>query len=242
MDDKLFCFIICSNDKWYTEECLYYISRLNIPEGYRVDVLTVEDARSMTSGYNEAMNASLAKYKVYLHQDVFIVNHNFIQDCLDIFTKHPEVGMIGNVGNALMPKNGIMWDSYRYGKLYETHVYETVMMDIGEETETDRARAYIDVEAIDGLIMITQYDIQWREDLFQKWDFYDVSQSMEFIRHGYKVAVPCMKEPWCVHDCGFLSMDNYDNERQKFIAEYGDMMRINRRGENEIPKQPQEGE
>lgn len=242
MDDKLFCFIICSNDKWYTEECLYYISRLNIPEGYRVDVLTVEDARSMTSGYNEAMNASPAKYKVYLHQDVFIVNHNFIQDCLDIFTKHPEVGMIGNVGNALMPKSGIMWDSYRYGKLYETHVYETIMMDIGEETEADRARAYIDVEAIDGLIMITQYDIQWREDLFQKWDFYDVSQSMEFIRHGYKVAVPCMKEPWCVHDCGFLSMDNYENERQKFIAEYGDMMRINRRGENEIPKQPQEGE
>lgn len=242
MDDKLFCFIMCSNDKWYTEECLYYISRLNIPEGYRVDVLTVEDAGSMTSGYNEAMNASPAKYKVYLHQDVFIVNHNFIQDCLDVFTKHPEVGMIGNVGNALMPENGIMWDSYRYGKLYETHVYETVMMDIGEETEADRARAYIDVEAIDGLIMVTQYDIPWREDLFQKWDFYDVSQSMEFIRHGYKVAVPCMKEPWCVHDCGFLSMDNYENERQKFIAEYGDMLRINRRRGNEIPKQPQECE
>ena len=83
-------------------------------------------------------------------------------------------------------------DSPRYGKLYETHVYETVIMDNREGVEADRSRPYIDVEAIDGLIMITQYDIPWREDLFQKWDFYDVSQSMEFIRHGYKVAVPCM--------------------------------------------------
>ena len=78
----------------------------------------------------------------------------------------------------------------------------------------------MEAEAIDGFIMITQYDVPWREDLFTKWDFYDCSQSMEFIRHGYKVIVPNMKEPWCVHDCGFIDFKNYDGEKAKYVAEY----------------------
>lgn len=238
MDDRLFCFIMCSNNQWYTEECIYYISHLYVPEGYRVDVLTVEDARSMTSGYNEAMRSSPAKYKVYLHQDVFIVNRNFIQDCLNIFTAHPEIGLMGCIGCPQMPETGVMWDANRCGQLYETHVVETVMF----PRELNSAKPYTEVEAVDGLIMITQYDIPWREDLFTKWDFYDASQSMEFIRQGYKVVVPYMDESWCLHDCGFLNMKNYDDERQKYLAEYGDMLRINRRWENEILRKPRECE
>ena len=79
------CFIICSNDKLYTSECLYYIDHLTVPEGYRIDVLTVEDAASMAAGYNEAMGCSDAKYKVYLHQDTFLINPDFIQDFLHVF-------------------------------------------------------------------------------------------------------------------------------------------------------------
>lgn len=78
------------------------------------------------------------------------------------------------------------------------------------------------MEAIDGFIMITQYDIAWREDIFDHWDFYDCSQSMEFIRKGYKVVVPAMQKPWCVHDCGFVNLAGYEEERLKFLKEYID--------------------
>ena len=71
----------------------------------------------------------------------------------------------------------------------------------------------IEVEASDGLLMVTQYDFPWRDDLFDKWDFYDVSQSLEFIRHGYKVVVPYMETPWCIHDDGFVNLKNYYEER-----------------------------
>ena len=97
MNDKKICFIICSTSRLYTEECLHYINHLNVPEGYQVDALTVEDAKSMAAGYNEAMQASDAKYKVYLHQDVFIINHDFIKDVLEIFQKDSQIGMIGAV-------------------------------------------------------------------------------------------------------------------------------------------------
>lgn len=213
-NEKAICFIICTNNKLYAEECIYYIRRLAIPDGFQLNVLTVEEARSMTAGYNEAMRCSDAKYKIYLHHDTFIINQNFIEDILHIFQSDEQIGMIGVIGASQIPANGIMWDSTRYGMLYEQHIYETVML-------SNQCREPLEeVEAVDGLLMATQYDISWREDLFDKWDFYDCSQSMEFIRHGYKIVVPRMESPWCVHDCGFLNLENYDTEREKFIAEY----------------------
>lgn len=210
------CFIICTNDQLYAQECVYYIDHLNVPEGYRINVLTVEGANSLASGYNEAMQYSKAKYKVYLHHDTFIIHPDFIQDCLNLVQKNPRIGMIGNLGVEKMPASGVMWDSQRYGMLYEQHLYETKLLINSISPELP----YLEVEAIDGFLMITQYDIPWRDDLFTKWDFYDCAQSMEFIRRGYKVIVPNMRSPWVVHDCGFLNLGNYDNEKEKFIKEY----------------------
>ena len=210
------CFIICTNNKLYAEECIYYINQLTVPKEFRIDILTVEEAKSLTSGYNEAMRYSKAKYKVYLHHDTFIIYSDFIKDCLNLFRNYPQVGMIGNIGVKKMPASGRMWDDNRYGMLYEQHVYETKLLANAISPELP----YIEVEAIDGFFMATQYDIPWREDIFTKWDFYDCSQSMEFIRNGYQVVVPNMKTPWCVHDCGFLNLKDYDEEREKFVKEY----------------------
>ncbi|MDD6810706.1 MAG: glycosyltransferase family protein [Lachnospiraceae bacterium] len=218
MNDKEFCFIICSNDKLYTKECLHYINYLIVPKGYQIDILTVEKAKSMTAGYNEAMQYSKAKYKVYLHQDTFIINQNFIQDCLDIFKNDKKIGMIGNIGAPKLPTSGIMWETVRCGKVYEQHIYETSLVSNPEDEKIKSD--FFEVEAIDGFLMVTQYDICWREDFFDKWDFYDCSQSMEFIRRGYRVVVPQMKQPWCVHDCGFVNLQGYEEERKKFLKEY----------------------
>ena len=225
MKENEICFILCTNDRLYAEECMYYIRHLIIPEGYTIDILTVEDAKSMTSGYNEAMRYSQAKYKVYLHHDTFIVNPHFIRDMLDVFRKDPEIGMLGMVGAPTMPINGIMWETARAGMLYQRMVdaINYREMKLTNQTGGGSTRSndvYWEVEAIDGFLMATQYDIPWREDLFDKWDFYDASQSMEFIRHGYKVVVPKMKEPWCLHDCGYVSFDNYEEERKKYVQEY----------------------
>lgn len=210
------CFIICTNDPVYAQECIYYIKHLVVPEDICVDILTVEDAKSLTSAYNEAMRYSQAKYKVYLHQDTFIVNPHFIHDCVKLFRENPQIGMIGNVGVKKMPASGVMWDTDRYGMLYEQHIYETALL----ANAIPKNLPYLEVDAIDGFLMVTQYDIVWREDLFTGWDFYDCSQSKEFIRKGYKVVVPALEESWCVHDCGFINLARYDAEREKFVREY----------------------
>ena len=57
---------------------------------------------------------------------------------------------------------------------------EDIQVDLGE-----KGLLIIEVKGIGGLIMITQYDIPWRDDIFDGWHFYDASQSIEFIRKGF---------------------------------------------------------
>ena len=218
MNDRKICFIACVNDKDFFSECMLYISRLYIPDGYEMDLISIEEAKSMTSGYNEGMNASDAKYKIYLHQDTFITDKFFLQELIDIFTSDPTVGMVGIVGAPKMSEDGCMWNKERVWALYTEFNHDSGKCDCYSKPGTYQC---VSVEAIDGLLMATQYDIPWRDDIFTEFDFYDASQSMEFIRKGYKVVVPIMEKPICVHDDGLiLGLVNYDNNRKKYLAEY----------------------
>lgn len=214
MDYKKICFIICANDDRCVEECLYYINNLVIPEGYTIDCITIADAVSMTSGYNEGMAATDARIKIYMHQDVLILNRDFLKNIIEIFEDRT-IGMIGMVGAVKLPENAIMWYGKRVGCIRDCTIYGTQDTRAGENCS-----GYEVVEAIDGLLMATQYDIPWREDLFDGWDFYDVSQSFEFRRAGYRVVVPGMDKPWCLHDDDLLNLRNYFKYRELFINEY----------------------
>jgi len=226
MNERKICFIACVNNSKYEQEMLKYLSSLIIPEGYEMEYLSVYDAKSMAAGYNEGMRASEAKYKIYLHQDVFIVNPYFIQDMLDIF-KNQKIGMLGMVGSSELPENAIMWNGPRIGKLYCNIVYQSYKSEFGTIDGS-----YQEVEAVDGLLIATQYDLPWREDLFLHWDFYDISQSQEFIQKGYKVVVPNQIQPWCIHDDGFSNLKNYYQARKIFKDNYFHKDRISSEEQN----------
>ena len=203
MNKNKVAFITCVNDEKMYEESLRYINNLIIPDGYEIDIISIKEAKSITSAYNAAMNSSDAKYKVYLHQDTFIVNKDFISDMLYIFDNE-EVGMIGVAGANSIPVNAIWWESEdKYGQVFENH---TGVMDLLKFKSVQHD--YEEVKAIDGLIMVTQYDIPWREEVFDGWHFYDMSQSMEFVRKGYKVVIPRQEQTWCLHDCGLVNTKN----------------------------------
>ena len=69
--------------------------------------------------------------------------------------------------------------------------------------------------------MITQYDLLWRDDIFDGWHFYDLSQSIEFIRKGLKVVVPNQQNAWCIHDCGHVYTSNeFEVYRNRFLDNY----------------------
>ncbi len=221
-NDKKICFIACVNNSQIWEECLMYLNRLIIPDGFEVDILSIMDAKSMTSGYNEGMMATDAKYKIYIHQDTFITDIFFLQELIDVFLLDERIGMVGMVGALNMPPDGIMWNGERVFSIYCK--YNLDIERCKEYTRPTRENVIV-VDAIDGLLMATQYDLKWREDLFTEWDFYDASQSLEYKKKGYYVVVPKLDKPMCVHDDGvILHLDRYEDNRVKFVETYGNML------------------
>ncbi len=87
MNNDKICFITCVNDERLYEECLVYINSLDIPKNFSIETVALRGADSIASAYNKAMRETDSKYKVYLHQDAFIINKNFIYDILEIFKK-----------------------------------------------------------------------------------------------------------------------------------------------------------
>lgn len=167
MNDRKFCFIMCTNREDYKEEALLYLSMLSVPEGYETEVL---------------------------------------------------------------PEDAVMWHGVRCGNIYGV---DRLPQDGRTNAIYPVTEPFREIEAADGLLMITQYDILWREDILKAWDFYDVSQCMEFRRRGYKVVVPHMEKPWCFHDCGLINLENYDRERQIFLKAYGKQLSDRDTTENE---------
>lgn len=216
MNENKLVFIICSNNQLYYEECVWYINNLHLPDGYEMDIICITEAESMAQAYNAGMESSDAKYKIYLHQDVFIYHRQFIEDILKIFKENPEIGLIGMVGGVNLPDDAVAWSGWNIGCAWGCD-YANAFSIIGYQNPESR---YMEVEAVDGMLMATQYDIRWREDLNLGWDFYDVSQSLEFAKKGYKVAVPFQRRPWCMHDCGRSKLLHYDEARSKVMKEY----------------------
>ena len=143
----------------------------------------------------------------------------FIYEILKIFSQDSKIGMVGMVGSPVLPMEGVMWAGARIGALFTSNVKEVGPALIGEVRSP-----YEQVEAVDGLLIATQEDLPWRGDIFTGWDFYDISQSMEYRKAGYKVVVPQMEYPWCLHDDGFVNLETYFKWRDVFLKEYGDML------------------
>ncbi|MCR4746049.1 MAG: glycosyltransferase family protein [Lachnospiraceae bacterium] len=210
-------FIVCTNDEEEIEESSYYIKRLYLPENCSLDILKVYDAKSICSGYNEGMNSSRSKYKIYMHQDVRIIDRYFLYYLLHIFSENPEIGIMGMVGAEDFSSDGYVWHSplsgsWIEGKVDAASLYRSDMTSLKK------------VMLLDGFLLATQYDIPWREDIFDGFHFYDASECMEFKKAGYQAAVPYQKNPWCLHECGWSNTGNYLHYSDIFKKEYSDYL------------------
>lgn len=209
LDPKKVAFITCINDEILWERCRSYIDALEIPEGFSIEVKEIRGAKGMSSAYQKAMEESSAKYKVYLHQDTFVYNQRLIYDFIQLFSAYPQIGLIGVVGGDRLPKSGIWFEDglHSFGKVWE---YRGPGLKVPFLKTWNRRkervvrfrpvrRPYKPVLVVDGLMMITQYDLRWRVDLYDGFLYYEGPQALEFIKEGYLVAVPYQKNPWCMH-------------------------------------------
>jgi len=217
MNNNQFSFIYCINDEAQFQDSWRYVSTLFVPPGFTVEQQAIRGAPSFTAGYNQALRNSQAKYKVYLHQDVRILNPIFIPEVHSLFTRYPKLGMLGVLGAKKLPPNGVWWEAAQtYGKVI---FFGQVL-----ELNTPVVAEFESVQAIDGMIIITQYDLPWWEDL-GNWHFYDTSQSLEFIKAGYLVGVARQTQPWCSHNTRTPFIP-YQICQQVFLKKYRELLSL----------------
>ncbi len=216
MNEHEICFIMRSGKKDFEDECIKYLSRLRVPDSFDINLLVIHGDGSAYSDFNEAMKRSDAKYKVYMNDDVFIRNREFIKDLLKIFDEQ-DIGMIGMLGVKELDNDGVLEHTQRYGgKMRRDYALNYCANPIKSFYEK-----YTEVVAIDSFLMATQYDIPWREDLFDGGEFYNISQSAEFRRKGYRIVVPGQGEkPWVIYENHRNNCKDNEEYRKKIISEY----------------------
>lgn len=214
MNENKICFITCINDEIKHQKMLGYFTKLEVPADFETEVVTITERGGMAAGYNQGMQSSDAKYKVYVTQDTLITNRYFIRDVIKIFNQDKSIGIIGVLGTEIIPTSAICEQTQnRMGKIKEINSEKILSWKNPENL-------YGKVQAIDGVLMITQYDIPWREDIFAGEYYYDLAQSIEFARKNYHSIVVRQEEPWCIANYSNFKNDSYEEDRNLFLDEY----------------------
>ena len=112
-----------------------------------------------------------------------------------------------------------MCQSQRYGAVVHTGFSSENIAETIHECSTIEGKIFW-AELVDGFLMATQVDVPWRDDLFNGWDFYDASQSLEIKKRGLKVVVPRQEVAWTMHDYGQISWSGYETNRLVFVNNY----------------------
>ena len=187
------------------------LESLNIPQGFQ-PAAHIVGGNNRWRAYNEAMKASDAKYKIYIDDRIDILNKNILVDLINIFQSDQKIGMIGCSGAIEMSVNGNPYTSAkRCGKILVGPNQSAVF---GRELDSSRQ----EVEVLEGFMLATQYDIDWRYDIFDENSFGDFAQSIEFRRRGYKCVVARQEQPWLWYRGDVVPY--HESQREKFLDEY----------------------
>lgn len=216
MDDKKICIILYSvNDNCILKlkESLY---GLIMPEGYSLELFEISGEECIANAYNEAMNDTDAKYKVYIYGETYFWGENNDMLCrmIEIFSREEQIGMIGCYGAVKIPTDGVWCHSKKMAGSY-------VNGDCRIEGSNDMTNNFSEVEVVSGMMMATQYDVEWRADLELGNMFYDSSQCIEYSKKGYKCVVLDNDSPYIrsISDYNYVESDRdvFLNEYSKYI-------------------------
>lgn len=211
MNWKKIAVIIHKTDKNFYNQLVDNIKKLSVPKGYKLEILPAE-GKERFAAYNAQMKKSDAKYKIYIDEQVSVLDKDIFQNVIKIFKVDKKIGVIGISGTIHFSTHGISLDSVqRCGKVF-----------FGTERKfvnwSDFKGDFKAVEAVDGFFMATQYDLEWRQDIFHETSFGDSAQCLEFRRKGYSVVVLNYSEPpiWFTQNKWLID----EESRKNFLWEY----------------------
>lgn len=191
MKDKV-AFILYGDTDLILSENLHYIQSLIMPEGIEVEAYTLSAQNGIREAFEAGRLQSDAKYKVYLDQNAYVIDKQFLVKTLGVFRQNPQLGALGVRGYYQNEEKNItelignnLHRQYGYG------------LTIAPLTEGDK-RGVIPVMALDWHCVITGVDTPWNGD---DGNFHIV-KSVELRHMGYETAVMIDNNPMVLFDNG----------------------------------------
>jgi GT2 family glycosyltransferase len=209
LDSHAFAFITVVNNETQYATCLRYVDALQVPPGYSVEKIVVFGATSMAEGCQRGMEASTARYKVYLHQDLYLVYQGLLSELLHLFSTYPRLGLVGVEGATRLP-HAILYSVnnpfHCYGRHWTYRRPGGLSSVLGRANRRrlhfNRFRSfvgdYLPAVVVDGFFMATQYDMPWTSPV-GGFELYDEVRAAEFIAAGLEVGIARQQMTWVLH-------------------------------------------
>ena len=194
-------FIICYSNEKCLNKCVACIEELIVPEGYQTEIIGVTKAENLAEAYNALMNESDAQYKVYLQENVYIVNRNFLIETIEEFECDTSIGMLGILGQE---SNNTEYGEWNCGSV--AIINDNRSDKILEKNE----RQGMYVECLNGLLLMTSIDVNWKSLVSGPNGYFDIEHSKAVRNKGCTLKVPYQTEPWCVYESGFSEYERQD--------------------------------
>ena len=196
------------------EVCIEALKNVKWPDGYEVEVFTIDAQKPYAAQVNEVLADTDAKVKIYINDDLFLVHAQAIEELLKIF-QDESIGMVGFLGSASLPVSGNLMDSlYKYGA-----VYVPTEEDFSEIRFGTAAQAAADVRYILPSFFATQWDVPWDES-YEKQYYAVLAYCRAFEEEGYRIVVPLPENIWCAYQVKNISFDASEADQKKFFTHY----------------------
>ena len=183
------------------EVCLEALKNVKWPDGYEVEVFTIDAQKPYAAQVNEVLADTDAKVKSYINDDIFLVHAQAIEELLKIF-QDESIGMVGFLGSASLPVSGNLMDSpYKYGAAYVPAEENFSEMRFGTAVQ-----AAADVRYILPSFFATQWDIPWDES-YEKQYYAVLAYCRAFEEEGDRIVVPLPENIWCAYQVRNISFD-----------------------------------
>lgn len=194
------------NDERFAE-CVFYIKRLQ--ERAQTDVQIIETKTQLSAGaFRKIFDETKADYKVCLDDSVFILNKNFITDCLEIFESDASIAVIGMVGRT---KHS---ESMDVGNFILAEPMQTQLFS-GEEIPHN----YAEVAEVDESIFAVRGSNDWKlsEGTDKKTQFQAFCDTVK--REGKKIVIPAQKTPWILIEQGYMPISEDEIKKHQAVEE-----------------------
>lgn len=212
--EKKVAFFVRKSDETLYSVCLESLQALHLPRGYEAEIFPLAADRPYAVQANRALALSDAKYKIYINDEVCLVQPHVLEEMLAIFAD-AAVGMVGALGSPSLPVDGnVLSSAHKRGAVYVPSEEGFSELRFG-----DAAGEVADVRYILPFFFATQWDIPWDESYEQQY-YAVLAQCRAFEEAGRRMVVPLSETIWCAVQGKGLSFDAEEADRKAFFTKY----------------------